>query len=50
MEKVCIETVVVENERVSGVKTDNGEEIRCEVFVNCGGQASVVQGSFKLLL
>ena len=36
-EKVCVERVEVENGRVCGVKTNRGD-IKCEVFVNCGGQ------------
>ena len=36
-EKVCVERVEVENGRVCGVKTNKGD-IKCEVFVNCGGQ------------
>ena len=36
-EKVCVEKVEVENGRVCGVKTNKGD-IKCEVFVNCGGQ------------
>ena len=37
MEGVCVEKVIVEKERVTGVLTDKGE-VKCEVFVNCGGQ------------
>lgn len=37
MEGVCVEKVLVEKEKVTGVLTDKGE-VKCEVFVNCGGQ------------
>ena len=37
MEEVCVEKVLVEKERVTGIVTDKGE-VKCDVFVNCGGQ------------
>ncbi|MEO7391009.1 MAG: FAD-dependent oxidoreductase [Ramlibacter sp.] len=37
MEGVEVTGVVVENGRVTGVRTTRGE-VRCEVLVNCGGQ------------
>ena len=38
-EKVCVEKVEVENGRVCGVRTSRGN-IKCEIFVNCGGLVS----------
>ena len=40
MEGVCVEEVLVERERVTGVLTDKGK-VKCEVFVNCGGQVHI---------
>lgn len=37
MEKVGVEGVDVENGRVCGVRTSQGD-IKCEVFINCAGQ------------
>ena len=37
IEGVCVEKVMVEKEKVTGVLTNKGE-VKCEVFVNCGGQ------------
>ena len=38
-EKVGVEKVEVENGRVCGVRTSRGN-IKCEIFVNCGGLVS----------
>ena len=38
-EGVCVEEVVVESERVTGVKTNQGD-IECDIFVNCARQVS----------
>ena len=37
MEKVRVDKVLVNNNRVCGVRTNKGD-IKCEVFVNCAGQ------------
>ena len=37
MEGVRVENVLVKNEKVTGVITNKGD-VKCEVFVNCGGQ------------
>ena len=39
-EHVKVEDIVIENEAVRGVKTDQGE-IQCQYFVNCAGQVSL---------
>ena len=40
-EKVGVERVEVENGRVCGVRTSRGN-VKCEIFVNCGGQVSLL--------
>ena len=47
MEGVCVEKVMVEKERVTGVLTDKGE-VKCEVFVNCGGQVQYINVASQL--
>ena len=37
MEKVGVEGVDVENGRVCGVRTTEGD-IKCKIFINCAGQ------------
>ena len=48
MEGVCVEEVLVEKERVTGVLTDKGE-VKCEVFVNCAGQVHYIHGTHRNL-
>ena len=37
MEGVNVENVLIKNDKVAGVTTNKGD-VKCEVFVNCGGQ------------
>ncbi|XP_065914699.1 pyruvate dehydrogenase phosphatase regulatory subunit, mitochondrial-like [Dysidea avara] len=37
VEKVTVDKVLVSNDRVCGVRTNQGD-VKCEVFVNCAGQ------------
>jgi len=37
VEKVTVNKVLVSNDRVCGVRTNQGD-VKCEVFVNCAGQ------------
>ena len=41
MEGVHVENVLIKNEKVVGVTTNKGD-VKCEVFVNCGGQVLCV--------
>ena len=40
VEKVTVDKVLVSNDRVCGVRTNQGD-VKCEVFVNCAGQVYV---------
>ena len=37
VEKVTVDKVLVSNDKVCGVRTNQGD-VKCEVFVNCAGQ------------
>ena len=36
-EKVCVESILTNDRRVCGVETNKGT-IKCDIFINCGGQ------------
>ena len=40
VEKVTVDKVLVSNDRVCGVRTNQGD-VKCEVFVNCAGQVNM---------
>jgi len=48
-EKVDVERVEVENGRVCGVRTNRGN-IKCEIFINCGGMVSTTSLSVTNLI
>jgi len=48
-EKVDVEMVEVENGRVCGVRTNRGN-IKCEIFINCGGMVSTTSLSVTNLI
>jgi len=41
VEKVTVDKVLVSNNRVCGVRTNQGD-VKCEVFVNCAGQVYAI--------
>jgi len=41
VEKVTVDKVLVSNNRVCGVRTNQGD-VKCEVFVNCAGQVYTI--------
>ena len=48
-ERVQVEKVLTDGQKVQGVKTDRGD-IKCDVFVNCAGQVSFVCSTFLIVL